>query len=210
MAESAYQYDESSRRYRHKESGKYLSKTQVLGLRDKFLDEQKEEVRALAAKLSAEDIDLPAWETAMRAQVKQTYLAEALLGRGGRGAMQARDWGALGRQVRSQYQFLSAFAKEIADDGMSEARISSRASLYIESATQAYERARASAYGLKLPQYPGDGKTACLVNCRCHWDIAEDSEEWRATWKLGKSEHCEGCEENADKWAPLVVAKKKD
>jgi hypothetical protein len=209
VASPNWKYEESTRRYRNTETGRFLAKGKVLELRDAYVDAQKGEARSLATKFAAGDIDLSTWEKQMRSQIKETFLAEALLGRGGRGAMTARDYGALGRQVRTQYSFLRAFATEIAEDGMSEARIASRSAMYVEAATQAYERARAGAYGLKLPAYPGDGGTECKSNCRCSWEIDEDDSEWRATWVLGSSEHCEGCEENAGKWNPLTVVKKK-
>lgn len=210
MPSQRYEFSTEARRYRDTETGRFLGKAKVLELRDGFLDTQKSNVRSLAGKLSAGDLDLKGWEKAVRAEIKKTFLAEALLGCGGQNAMTARGYGTVGSQVKAQYKFLREFAREIAEDGMSEARIGARSELYIAAARQAYEKARAGAFGLKLPAYPGDGQTECVTRCRCHWDISETDDEFQAFWRLGGSEHCDTCEENAGKWNPLTVAKKNE
>jgi hypothetical protein len=78
--------------------------------------------------------------------------------------------------------------------------------MYPRSAREARERANARAWGVpKLPAYPGDGQSECLVNCRCFWSIKETRDGWEATWALTPAEHCATCVENSQKWNPLVV-----
>jgi hypothetical protein len=90
---------------------------------------------------------------------------------------------------------------------MSEAQIGARAGLYVNSATQAYEKGRTAAYGLRLEQHPGDGQTPCLASCKCSLEIEETDAEWRVWWRLSSSEHCSGCKDQAAAWNPLVVSK---
>jgi hypothetical protein len=202
-----WQYDAEAHRYREVSTGRFLSPDQQRALRDQFIDRQQVKAKDLAAQLSRGDLTLPEWERAMRGHVKGVFLDQAMLGRGGRNAMTPADFGRVGSAVKRQYQYLSAFSQEIAGGDLSAEAIAARAALYTASATQAYERGRASAYGLTLPQYPGDGSQDCRANCRCAWEIEEDETEWRATWSLGGKDPCEGCRENAGKWNPLSVSK---
>lgn len=79
-----------------------------------------------------------------------------------------------------------------------------RAKMYINSARQAFERAKTYAYG-NLPAYPGDGSTICLSNCRCHWELQFSANNLVAYWRLGTSDNCKTCIERASNWNPYIV-----
>jgi hypothetical protein len=95
-----------------------------------------------------------------------------------------------------------------------EAQIAARSKMYLNSAREAFERAKARAYGLPtLPAYPGDGQTVCRTNCRCTWRIEElfDDEGnvigWNCYWDMVDDPGtCPDCTANAAKWSPLSIA----
>lgn len=159
-----------------------------------------------AGELSAED-----WQQAMRNEIKGEYLRQYMLGRGGRNAMTARDWGIVGSQIKEQYQFLRDFAGQVAAGALAAGQITTRAKMYVRSAREGFERARAEAIGnIRLPAYPGDGSTRCLTNCKCNWRLVKRIEGGvligvDAFWELSPAEHCEDCLLRASRWSPLFV-----
>lgn len=210
MPESPWRWNPSSKRYHHSETGQFLGHEQLIQLRDKFLDARKARARELAAELAAGDRTLLQWERAMREEIRTVYTAQAMLGRGGRKQMTPADWGSVGQSVRQQYTYLRSFAEEVAGGTLSEAQIGARSALYVESGTQAYERARVRAHGLPLTlaQHPGDGQTQCGANCRCALEIEETDEVFNVRWVLsGSGETCDDCRLLAGTWNPLVIGR---
>jgi len=209
--ESPWVWEQAAKRYRNQATGQTLNPRQMLVLRDQFVDAQKAAAAALAERLAAGDITLTRFMLEMRELIKTTYYDEYVLGHGGRRNMTHRDNGIVGRLCREQYQYLQAFMADIAAGNLSPAQIRARCQLYIESASQAYERAAAEVRGLRgphaLPAYPGDHSTQCGANCRCTWEFRETETAWECTWTLHPAEHCPDCLERSVIWAPYSVPK---
>jgi len=111
----------------------------------------------LASDVANDRLTLPAWEAAMRGQIKNNYLQQYLLGLGGKGQMTFVDYGSVGGMLKEQYGHLSKFAREIAGGNLTEGQIAARAKMYIRSAREANQRANMRAWGVpSLPAYPGD------------------------------------------------------
>jgi hypothetical protein len=179
-------------------------------LRDRFLvvEQRTGWLNGLSEELVNGDISIQRWVLRFRDRLKDAYINEYMLARGGRSAMTQRDWGRLGRMLRDQYGYLDRFAQDVAAGRLSKDQIQARSEMYFKSARQAYERGHEEALGMPtLPAYPGDGSTVCLSNCQCHWDVRQTEDEWLATWTLGAAEHCPDCIERANRWAPLRFPK---
>lgn len=201
-------WDTASRRYRDTTTGRYINQRTLDGLRDTFIDAQKERIDTITDRLVAGDTNVQQWVLEMRKAIKDTYITEYSASRGGVNNVTQAEWGRTGQQLRQQYEYLNKFAQDVIDGKLSPGQINARAKLYIESASQIYERGKVENTGIPaLPAYPGDGQTVCRANCRCHWRIVETDAEWQATWKLGAAEHCPDCVVNAGRWAPLRFAK---
>jgi len=162
----------------------------------------------LVADLFARRISHQEWTFRARQRIKETFIAEYMLGRGGRAAMTQADWGRVGAMLKTQYQFLQRFEQDLIDGKLTEAQARVRLRMYLNDSRQAYERALSEAMGVpRLPAYPGDGQTRCKANCQCHWAYEDTEDEWLVSWTLGSAEHCEDCLANAAKWNPLRVPK---
>lgn len=210
MAEWTYDERPSVRRFRDKTSGRFVSATKVIDLRDGFQERRRSDVAALTRQLADQSISVQEWERRMTDAVRQLHTAEYALGRGGLNAMTAADWTAAADLVEQQRGYLRGFAEDVAAGRLSEAQITARAKLYYGAAVGAYERGRASAFGVSLPAYPCDGGTACKSACRCRWQLVDKGAEIHATWKRSASESCSGCKSRAASWSPLVIAKSSD
>ncbi len=205
---SPWNWDDVSRRYRDTSTGRYIGSRQMLTLRNGYIEAKKAEVDRLARKLANGDIDIQRWTLDMRSSIKDAFIDEYCLAFGGRNNMTQANWGQLGHMLRDQYGYLQRFAGDIQAGKMSEGQIKVRSEMYIDAATQAYERGHSEGLGLpRLPAYPGDGQTQCRANCQCAWDIQDSGNQWDCTWKLGVAEHCPDCVDNSQRWAPLVVGK---
>jgi hypothetical protein len=196
-------WDEASRRFRGAD-GKFLGKATMQAIRDDAVDKSVERVTDLAGQLTRGEIEIDAWRTAMRAEVKQVHIIEYLVGRGGRSQMTPRDWGRIGAEVRKQYAYVERLIIERTAGTVSDAAFTARARMYPASATASHERANGARWNITLPAQPGDGGTQCLSWCRCSWDIRERNGAIEATWTLGGSrETCPDCQRRAQEWAPL-------
>lgn len=192
-------------------NGRWIGAKEAAGLRDTFIDKQKTRVDGLTDKLVEGRINVQQWTLETRKIIKDTYGIEYAAAKGGWQNVTQAEWGTLGQKLQTgEYVRLNQFAQDIADGKLSPAQINARSDLYVEGASQVYERGKAENKGLDtaaLPAYPGDGQTACLSNCRCHWDIAETADAFEATWVLDDAEHCEDCLANADTYNPLRIPK---
>lgn len=162
----------------------------------------------LVGDVFAKRIDHQQWTLQARQTIKQTFIAQYMLGRGGRAAMTQADWGRLGAMLKGQYQYLQRFEQDLIDGKITEAQARIRLKMYLQASTQAHELALSIAKGVpRLPAYPGDGQTVCKAQCKCHWEYEETEDRWLCTWTLGAAEHCPDCLVNAGKWNPLTVPK---
>ena len=143
-------------------------------------------------------LGIPAWHKAMRADLKNLYIQNYLLGRGGKAQLTPADYGSIGGMLKEQYRYLDNFAKELVAGTVTPAQAAMRAEMYARSAKEAHERGKARAWGeaadierwIVAPMlehcedclafeaqgwqprgnfpFPGAGETRCLTNCGCH------------------------------------------
>ena len=201
-------FDDRAGRYRNAETGRFMSRAAAVAMRDLYIERTKSLSDELATRLSTGQITINQWELEMRKLIKTTYVNEYRLAKGGTEAMTQADWGRIGGLLRNQYGYLSGFAQDIRAGKTSGGAVKIRARMYIDSATQAHERAKAAGAGFTLPAYPGDGSTRCRANCKCHWEIVERLDRYDCYWRLeAQAEHCIDCDARSREWNPYVVRK---
>lgn len=211
-------WNDLTKTYRNTETKKRLTVQQCLTLRDEFVDELRDtfsDARMGSESLGLRDLTtdlvnglktVQEWLHEMRQKVRDAFSALYMLARGGRNAMTQEDLDMLTEQIESQFGYLQNFGDQIAAGVLTASQIRARSELYMEAATQAYERGKAAGYGVQLPEYPGDGNQNCGVRCRCHWHIVRVGEQVQAYWTLNQlAKHCSSCVGNAAKWAPYTV-----
>ena len=205
---SPWQWDDRAKRYRDTSSGRYISQRTAVKLRDAYTEGKKADTDRLSRRLVNHEINLQEWTLEMRKEIKDAYVNQYMLARGGRNNMTQADWGRVGGLIHGQYRYLKDFERDIDAGKLSEGQIKTRARMYINGSTRAFERAKSDSLGIpELTQYPGDGRTVCRTNCQCHLDYKELDDHWEVTWILGEAEHCPDCVTLSEQWAPLVVNK---
>ncbi len=227
----AWQWDDA--RKVHVEDGRLLAREQLLSYSQQSLDMSTVSTDVLAAQISSGILTPDKWHDFMREELKHEYIRQYLLGRGGRPQMTAVDWGSIGGSLAEQYRWLRGFKDDIENKDLTEGQIKvrelrglvtavsphpissiRRAAMYVNSAREAFYRARARAMGFspdRLPYHPADGGTPCLTRCNCDWNYVAvyDGDEligWDCYWQLGVSvKHCDGCLERAAESAPFEI-----
>ena len=141
-------------------------------------------------------LSVPAWHKTTRQDLKNLYIQNYILGRGGKVQLGPADFGSIGGMLREQYRYLDAFAKELAAGTVTPAQAAMRAEMYARSAKEAHERGKARAWSDADEErwkvnpalencsdcldfqgqgwqprgtfpMPGAGETRCLTNCGC-------------------------------------------
>ncbi len=208
---TGYVFNAGAARYRDK-TGRFISNTRLVEMRNTFINAQKDEVSKFAQQLADGRISRFEWTLNMRKTINETQTAEYLAGIGGRNNFTAADQRNLDQLIQKQYRYLEGFETDMklrgrsVETAMSQGQIAERSKLYMEAGSHSFEQAKVTARGIPhLPQYPGDGRTQCGTNCKCYWDIKRDNGSWSATWTLTPAEHCPDCLNNSQKWAPMIV-----
>ena len=201
-----WEYDPQNHTY-ISSSGLVLTETRLNEVRDAYLDELTEMVDDYAAMLDQGRMTTAGFESEMRRRIKNAYVAEYTLGKGGVERMTQSDYGTLGNLLKRQYGFLRSYLDDVAEGRETKGTAANRARNFLGSARQAFSRGRGRGRDLDLPYHPGDGGTECHGNCRCHWDIQEDDEEVRAYWKVQAAKPCAGCLSRGAESSPWVFVK---
>lgn len=175
----SYVFDAASDRYRDTETGRYVNRSDALAYVERSFDASRDVVNNYAAAVTGGQISPADWRNQMREEIKGEYIRQYMLGRGGRGSMTDEDWGSVGGMLADQYRYLDGFYDEIAAGDMSEAAISARSRMYVNSAREAYER--------------GHFRAVRGTKDEAHWDI-----------DTGK-ENCNDCIAQSDRgWIPIA------
>ena len=176
----------------------------------------RRDVARLARQLWEGQIDLVGWHRAMKQAVKDLHISSLVIARGGEwDAITFAEWGRVGRELRDQYAYLRRYAGQIEQRAHMELMgqenfyslnyLQARSGLYAGSSAATFWRG--VTYNL-LPQVPGDGQTACKMNCGCHLEIEDGNLPGTLDvyWVLDPMlENCPDCVRLTGEWAPYVL-----
>jgi hypothetical protein len=117
---SSYIWIGSLHRYRDLTTGRFVSESVVLEWVEVSMAQSSVVTDALTQQLASRQIRLQAWQTLMRQEIKDEYIRQYLLGKGGITQMTQADWGSIGGMLSEQYGYLDGFAAQIASGNLSE------------------------------------------------------------------------------------------
>jgi hypothetical protein len=137
---SQYQYDPSSRRYRNRSNGQYLSAKEVRSAVDTIIDIETLKMRDLAQSLVDGKIALSDWQVQSASLIKSLHVAMGLAANGGLENTSNSALGFLGSLVKKQYAFLKQFALQIRNGTQAlDGTLVSRSALYTQASRGTYE-----------------------------------------------------------------------
>ena len=202
---SNWEWNQTTKRYRDMNTGRIITSNSRIGFRDDLIEKHLPEVRRLARGLRDGKVSVQGFVSRMRRIIKNSYLEQWALSRGGINAMTSNDLITLSLHTQRQHEFLQRFAEQISEGELSYPQIRNRSEMYVHSSTQSAERGKASSFNIDLPEYPGDGNQICISRCKCRWEIVDDDTLLVAYWLLNfAAEHCESCRINAAQWKPYT------
>lgn len=176
MAE--FTWSEEVDRYRNAR-GRFVPVERVRAALDVTLDGAAERMRLVTRQVAAGELSLPAWQTRMMAEIKQSHVAAGVAMRGGTAQMSQADYGAIGQKVRAQYQYVRGFADDLAKGVITPAQAEARAELYAQAARhtgRAMEARLARRGGMALERNVLGAADHCHAGTSC---IGETRRGWQ-------------------------------
>lgn len=139
-----FRYSSSTGRYHNVASGRMVSERDVRDAVDRLADLASQQLGDLSERLLAGRITLADWQTESMAVLKDAHVAAGVAAHGGTAAMGPDDWGYLGFRIKEQYQYLKAFAEQLArGDQALNGGVAARARLYGQAVRSTFEAVRA-------------------------------------------------------------------
>ena len=178
----------------------------VREITERVAQTQLRDMESLSRQLKAGEISLADWQIGMARNIKILHVNAAVLARGGWAQMSQADWGAVGARVRTQYNYLRNFARQIADGTQAlDGRLLVRSGMYEDAARGTYEDMRRRVEELyngmeeemrvlgaadhcddclnyaalrwqPIGSLPRIGDSQCRVNCHCRFTFRKRSE----------------------------------
>lgn len=140
------QYDRSVGQYRDSR-GRFVPRATILKLVDEEAARLETRMKAHARLLTQRKIALPEFQQRAVDDLKLSHLRMTILASGGKSQISSAQYGATGRLLRDQYQYLEGFAQDLAAGKLSAARAIARAGMYGGSSRTAFHAAEKIARG---------------------------------------------------------------
>jgi hypothetical protein len=119
-------------------NGRFVGQAKLDRLVLEEIQRTKARLRNVTQKLIDGKRSLSDWQETTALILKDSHLRLATLAAGGKGRLDKKQLGKVGAKLKSEYQLLNNFAKDIKDKEMSGKAILARAQLYAQSAAQTY------------------------------------------------------------------------
>lgn len=191
-------FDKKTNRYRAAD-GRFISPRRVRREVDKTVEIVRKDFRALGSALANKSISVVEFHIQMEKQLRIAHSLTAAIGRGGRKAMTAKDWGAVGNDLKKEYGYLNKFVRDIEQGKVSPARLEARAANYAAGLRSGYYNsmtkgelaagkslvrrvinskegcAECASYTDFIPidDMPGIGELECQNRCLCELEFAD-------------------------------------
>lgn len=119
-----WRWNEDAKRYQNTSTGKFLPQKRAQEYVEESIIASSAVTATLASMVRGDPPKLSSlgWKDAMRQEIKDEYIRQYLLGRGGISQMTQADWGSIGGMLKKQYTYLERFGNEVDLGRLSEAR----------------------------------------------------------------------------------------
>lgn len=140
-----YLFNPKTQRYHYKSGagrGQFISNAALRFMMQQNITQTQADIRTVGDLLVNGKISLATWEETTAKALKNLHIQSYLLGRGGKGMMEQRDYGLIGYRLRREYQYLRKFAEELRTKGMTEAQFKQRLDQYTNAGNGLYQKAK--------------------------------------------------------------------
>lgn len=137
---AALTFDDASGRFRVA-NGQFVSEAAVRRVVDQIADGASVRMAAASERMLAGELSLAEWQAGMMRTIKLSQLATSTIAHGGAARMGFPEYGAAGREIRTQYDYLRQFAAQVASGEQPlNGGLLSRARQYGQAARVTFER----------------------------------------------------------------------
>jgi hypothetical protein len=132
-------YDRRAGQYRGM-NGRFVPRTTVMNLVGQETVRTEVRLKAQTRLMIQGKIDLAEWQTRMAQTIKDAHLRVGTLAAGGKQGMTPQKNGAIGYQLRQQYEYLDRFANDLAQGKLTPEQALRRSGAYSKSVTKTFHR----------------------------------------------------------------------
>ena len=203
---SNWEWNQDTKRYRDTNTGRIITSNSRIGLRDDLIENHLPEVRRLARGLRDGKVSVQGFVSSMRRIIKNSYLQQWALQRGGLNAMTSNDLITLSLHTQRQHEFSTKVCRT--DHAKANCHIRKSATVLkcmcIHQHSQQNGQ-RQAVLILTCRNTLATGNQICRARCKCRWEIKEEEELTLCYWIIDvNAEHCESCRINAAMWKPFI------
>lgn len=126
----AYTWSRESSRYRNADSGRYVSRKDVLNVLDTHLAGAEQRLGDLTTAFHEGRVSSSVWMEQMSTELRRQHLQHSALGAGGWDQLTQRDHGRIGGKLQADYRRLEQFGRDIQAGDVTLAQALNRANLY--------------------------------------------------------------------------------
>lgn len=135
-----YTYDRNTQRYRSGETGKFVSRSNVLRLVDKTVAATEQRMNGLIDELESDIHSPSAYADKARVEARRLHLQQAALAKGGWDRLDQSDYGRVGAATRQVYAKISGTADDYENGDASLAQVRQRNRAYTGSARKLFHQ----------------------------------------------------------------------
>lgn len=114
-----YRYSSGARRYRSDETGRFVSRADIIGLLETQTQSLERRLGALTQAYHEGALAPAYFAEQMRTELRRAHLQQRALGAGGWDGLTAQDYGSVGRRLRDDYARIVNLTQGIADGTVS-------------------------------------------------------------------------------------------
>lgn len=123
------------------ERGRFVAESSVRAVIDAIADGASARMADAAERMLAGGLSLAEWQADVARTIKLSQVAASTIAHGGAARMGFAEYGAAGREIRSQYDYLRQFAAQVADGSQPlNGSLIARARQYGQASRVAFER----------------------------------------------------------------------
>jgi len=134
------QYDSRAGQYRDLTTGRFVRRPEVMRVVEAEEQRLKVELQRHTRALISEQVDIAQWQTKCAESLRASHIRIGALGSGGIENMTSAKYGAIGYQLRTQYEYLSGFAVDLAEGFLTPAQALVRVGRYSTSIRPSFHR----------------------------------------------------------------------
>lgn len=135
-----FAYDARLGQFRDLATGRAVSRAKVLNLVDQESTQLAIRMQGHTRLLTQGRIDLPEWQRRCADELKMSHLRIAVLASGGKTRITSQQYGVVGRELRTQYEFLVNFSQDLKDGKLTKEQAVARAGFYGKSARTTFHK----------------------------------------------------------------------